>query len=228
MREVPARIAIYDLDRTVTFRPTYSHFLLQAAWALSPARLLLAPAAAAAMVAYKLGLLGRDRLKAVMWALLLGPVEGDRLGRPVGAFARGTLARNIRPGALAQIARDRAAGARLILATAAHELYAAPIADALGFDAVVATRAAVDSGGRIGPGLDGGNVFGDGKLAALARLIACDDASRPDRVVTFYSDSASDAPVFRWADVPRAVNPSRRLARLAAREGWEILDWGRP
>jgi phosphoserine phosphatase len=44
--------------------------------------------------------------------------------------------------------------------------------------------------------------------------------------VRFYSDHASDAPVFEWADEPVAVNPHPRLRRLAAERGWAVEDWG--
>ena len=44
--------------------------------------------------------------------------------------------------------------------------------------------------------------------------------------VRFYSDHASDAPVFEWSDEPVAVNPHAKLARLAAERGWRVEDWG--
>jgi len=44
--------------------------------------------------------------------------------------------------------------------------------------------------------------------------------------VRFYSDHASDVPVFDWADEPVAVNPHDRLLVLARRRGWRIDDWG--
>ena len=44
--------------------------------------------------------------------------------------------------------------------------------------------------------------------------------------VRFYSDHASDEPVFDWSDEPVAVNPHARLARLAATRGWAVEDWG--
>ena len=44
--------------------------------------------------------------------------------------------------------------------------------------------------------------------------------------VRFYSDHASDAPVFEWSDEPVAVNPHDRLARLAKERGWRVEDWG--
>ena len=224
----PTRIAVYDLDRTVTFRPTYSLFLLHAASVVAPARLLLAPVAGVAMLAHGLGLFSRDRLKSIMWALMLGRVKPACLGVAVGSFTLRTLQRNIRPGARAQIARDRQAGALLVLATAAHEHYAGPIASALGFDVVVATQAVVHADGRVGPGLVGANVYGDGKLAALLRFLDSRSVERSGATISFYSDSSSDRPVFERVDRPVAVNPSRNLARLAARRGWPILDWGHP
>jgi phosphoserine phosphatase len=42
--------------------------------------------------------------------------------------------------------------------------------------------------------------------------------------VRFYSDHASDAPVFEWADEPVAVNPHAKLAKLAATRGWTVED----
>lgn len=221
-------LALYDLDRTVSWRPTYSLFLLKSAARIAPWRLLLAPAAFAAMIAHKAGLFDRDRLKTIMWALMLGRVAPYDLKRAVAAFTAEQIAGNIRPGARAQIAADRARGAKLVLATAAHELYAAPIAAALGMDAVVATQAAVGDDGRIGPALAGANVYGDSKLAAILRYLEREALRREHLTVAFYSDSSSDRPVFEWVDEPVAVNPSRKLARLAASRGWPIRDWSRP
>lgn len=220
------RMAIYDLDRTVTVRPTYTLFLLATAGRLTPLRLLLAPVLGPLWIGHKLGLYSRDRLKSLMWATLLGPVDAVRLDRAVAAFARGTLARNIRPGARAQLAQDRAAGAMLVLATAAHELYAAPIAEELGFDAIVATRLQARGDGRIGPHLEGANVYGRSKLEALVSFQR--GSETPCVPGAFYSDSSSDLPVFDWADEAVAVNPSRRLGRMAASRGWPVVDWGRP
>lgn len=224
----PARLAVYDLDRTVTRRPTYSLFLLRTAWRLAPARLALAPLVPPLMALYALKLIPRGRLKELMWALLLGPVDPARMEDAVADFAAYQLHANIRPGARRQIDRDRKAGRLLVLATAAHELYALPIASALGFSLVVATRCGTSADGRHGPALSGANVYGADKLDALARAIAQLPLERDRLSITFYSDSASDAPVFAWCDAPVAVNPSRKLARLAAARGWPIVDWGAP
>jgi len=44
---------------------------------------------------------------------------------------------------------------------------------------------------------------------------------------TFYTDSYSDRALMERVGHPVAVNPDRRLAALAHRRGWEVVDWGR-
>ena len=149
-------------------------------------------------------------------------MEPAKLHQAVAAFARRALAGNIRPGARAQLEKDRADGALLVMATAAHELYAAPIAEGLGFDAVVATRMLPRDDGRIGPHLEGANVYGHSKLEALLNFQR--NSETPCTPAAFYSDSSSDLPVFEWAPHAVAVNPSRRLAKLAARHRTSTAD----
>lgn len=220
------RVAIYDLDRTVTHWPTYSHFLVRSASRIAPLRLLALPALPLLMLAYRLKLFTRDRLKVLMWALLLGRVRSDLLQAAIEDFTRYTLLRNIRPGAKKQIEQDRRAGALLVLATAAHELYAKPIGEALRFDAVIATKASCGDDGRVGPSLAGDNCYGDAKLAAIEAFLEERQLRRETASVTFYSDSSSDRPVFAWCDRPVAVNPSRKLVKLATAMNWNMIDWG--
>src|SRR3546814_4552590 len=59
----PLRVAIYDLDLTVLRTPTFTLFLLWAAWREAPWRLLLLPALAALMIGHALRPYGRDRFK---------------------------------------------------------------------------------------------------------------------------------------------------------------------
>ncbi len=225
MTQARTQVAIYDLDRTVTRHPTYSLFLLRTAWRIAPARLVFAPVVPLLMLLYALRLIPRGRLKEWMWALLLGPVDPAAMEGAVADFTDHVLRHNICPGALRQIGRDREAGRMLVMATAAHEIYAVPIAQALGFNLVVATRCSTSADGRHGPALSGGNVYGAEKLAALIRAMEKLSLGRAELSITFYSDSASDAPVFGWCDVPVAVNPSRRLEKLAAERGWAVENW---
>src|SRR5689334_11486530 len=137
-------LAVYDMDRTVTKRPTYMPFLLHCAMQRAPWRLIFLPFVALSMLAYVTRLIDRAKLKEINHRLLLGGRIHPRELKPlVDSFADKQVATNIRPGARAAIARDKTESRRLVLATASYRLYADAIAARLGFDDVIGTRAVI-------------------------------------------------------------------------------------
>ena len=219
-------LAIYDMDRTITRSATFTPFLLHAAWRLAPWRLLFVPLVIVVMLAYLLRLIDRATLKQVNHSLLLGRhIHPDQLIPVVDSFAAATERRNLLPGALAQIAEDRAAGRRLVLATASYRLYAEAIATRLGFDDVIATFSVIGLDSRVSAKIDGENCYGPAKLRMIEQWFAREGIDRATVRVRFYSDHASDAPAMEWADDPFAANPSRKMRMLAARRGWPVVDW---
>ena len=223
---VKAQLAIYDMDRTVTRRATYTPFLIHACVKLAPWRLVLLPLIPLTLAAYGLKLIGRGRLKEWNYRLLIGrAVAAERLEPVVESFAERQLATNIMPGARRSIAADRAAGRRLVMATASYRLYAAAIARRLGFDDVIATDTLRDARGRIVARIDGANCYGLGKLDMIEAWLQQAGLERDAVHIRFYSDHVSDHHVHRWADEAVAANAHRRLIRLAEREGWEVVDW---
>lgn len=221
-----ALLAIYDMDLTVTRRPTYTPFLIHASLRLAPWRLVLLPAVLAASLAYGLKLIDRGRLKEISYILLIGRgVAPERLEPVVETFAERQVATNVMPAARASIAADKAAGRRLVLATASYRLYAAAIAKRLGFDDVVATDTKRDAKGRILARIDGRNCYGVAKLDMIEAWLQREGLARDAVHIRFYSDHVSDAPVHHWSDEPVAANAHDRLMRLAEAEGWEVLDW---
>jgi HAD superfamily hydrolase (TIGR01490 family) len=218
-------LAIYDMDRTVTRRATYTPFLLHCATRLEPWRLLLLPVVALSMLAYVAKIIDRGRLKEINHRLLLGHQRSPALLKPlIDGFARKTVANNVRPGARDAIARDKAAGRRVVMATASYRLYALAIADALGFDDCIGTNSVIGLDSRVHAKIDGENCYGPAKLTMIEAWLAAEGVQRAH--VRFYSDHASDAPVFEWADEPVAVNPHDRLRKLASERGWPVEDWG--
>ena len=217
-------LAIYDMDRTVPRHATYTPFLLHCALRRAPWRLLLIPAVIASMLAYAMKLIDRGRLKEINHRLLLGDNRHPSELKPlVDSFAASTLARNIRPGARAAISRDRAEGRRVVMATASYRFYAREIADQLGFDDCIGTNSILGLDERVHAKIDGENCYGPAKLRMVEDWLARSGLQRGH--VRFYSDHASDAPVFEWADEPVAVNAHHRLVRLARERGWRVEDW---
>ncbi len=220
-------LAIYDMDRTITRTGTYTPFLIHAALARAPWRLLLLPAALLAMLGYACKLMTRGRLKEINQHLLLGPhIARDELEPVTASFAERVYNLNTLPGALKQIEEDRAAGRRLVLATASYRLYVEAIAAKLGFDDVIATNSILGIDARVTAKIDGENCYGPAKLRMIEGWFKAEGINRKAVRVRFYSDHASDAPVMEWADEAFATNPSSKMRKLATRRGWPILDWG--
>jgi HAD superfamily hydrolase (TIGR01490 family) len=220
-------LAVYDMDRTVTRRPTYGSFLLHCAVRRAPWRLLLLPVVLVSVIAYAVRLIDRARLKEINHHLLLGHrVHLSELKPLVDSFADRQVATNIRPGARRAIARDRAESRRLVLATASYRLYADAIAERLGFDDVIGTGSIIGLDERVHAKIGGENAYGEAKMRMIADWVEKSGLKGVHGHVRFYSDHVSDRPAFEWADEPVAVNPHGKLRRLAEERGWAIEDWG--
>ncbi len=218
-------LAIYDMDKTVTRRPTFTPFLIHACARLAPWRAVLLPVVAVTVLAYGLRLIDRGRLKELNYRLLIGRPTPEALEPVIHSFADRQVATNILPGARTRLAEDKAAGRRLVMATASYRLYAAAIAERLGFDDVIATDTLPDSKGRIVARIDGANCYGLGKLDMIEAWLQREGLEREAVHIRFYSDHVSDSPVHAWSDEAFATNAHDRLVRLAEDEGWEVLDW---
>ncbi|OYY70357.1 HAD family phosphatase [Sphingomonas sp. 28-63-12] len=219
-------IAIYDMDKTITRSATWTPFLRHAAGHRAPWRLAMLPLLGGAGVAYLAGLLGRGPLKQLAFRLMLGPmVPAAAMADLAQSFAEQIGANGVWAQARAQIARDRADGCRLILATASFRFYVAPIAALLGFDAVIATNSQRGPDGALCAGIAGENCYGPAKLRMIETWLADQGIARGQATISFYSDHVSDAPTLAWADRPFAVNPHAPLRRLAGTMGWPVLHW---
>jgi HAD superfamily hydrolase (TIGR01490 family) len=223
-------ISIYDMDRTITRRGTWVPWLVFWVRREAPWRLLLVPLLGLALVAYALKWIDRARLKELGHRLMMGRhVARARLAAAASAYADRVIAQDVFPGALAQIAADRAAGQRLVLATASNEFYVRAIADRLGFADVIATPARWEDD-RLHHRLGGENCYGAAKRDLVAGWLARERLS--GAALTFYSDHESDLPLFDLAvasgGTAVAANPSASLRAVATARDWQIVDWGAP
>lgn len=227
VRDYAHRVAMYDMDRTITRAGTYSGFLMFVARRRQPWRLLLLPLVALAGLAYVLRLIDRSRLKAINLRLLIGKRFSRAEIAPLAeSYADMVVARGLHPAALSQIEADRAAGYRVLLATASFHLYVDAIAQRLGIEDVLATRLdEPDGADHVHARLSGDNCYGDAKFARISGWMADNAISRDDAHIRAYSDHVSDHPMLHFADEAVATTPSRKLRQLAPKMGWQVVDW---
>ncbi|WP_255602388.1 HAD family hydrolase [Glacieibacterium megasporae] len=210
---------IYDMDKTITRAPTYTRWLVYWASREAPWRLGLLPLAGVAGIGFRLRLMSRGRLKEIAQFLLMGDAAPrDRVDVRAAGFAAIVVAGGLMPGAVAQLAADRADGHEIVIATASYAFYARAIAAALGIERVVATGSVWD-GDLLRARLAGDNCYGSAKAVMVATAFS------GERFVRAYSDHVSDAALFALADEPVAVSPSPALRRLATVRGWRVVDW---
>jgi len=208
----PQRLVIFDLDRTIVRFGSYTPFLLWHAWHHAPHRLLLVPVMLLAMAAYKLKAFSRVRLKEVMFTLMVGRKPVAHIDAVAAAFADMIVRDKCYADALTAIARHKAEGDILVLATASYAFYALPIARKLGFDHLVATTLEVRDGMVI-PHTKGDNCYGSAKRDMIQSLIETEKLGGLDTL--FYTDDHSDIPTLDMVGAAVAVNPTRKLRRYA-------------
>ncbi len=215
------------MDKTITHAPTWTPFLVHSARkGGAPWRLALIPVAGLAAAGYVARLISRGRLKYVMQRMMLGKTMSPEQERAAAeTFANRVMKDGIFAAARARIAADRAAGYRLVMATASYRFYVEAIAERLGFDDVIGTESIRDANGHLLAGIDGENCYGPAKLRMIEAWMAREGIAREDAHVRFYSDHVSDAPTFAWADEPFAVNAHGPLRLLAKAKGWPMPDW---
>ncbi len=134
------------------------------------------------------------------------------------------IRKRIRPGALREIERCRADGMKLILASASFKPITTTIVEELGFDGQVSTIMEEKDNHYTGR-VVGVPVQGREKLRLLVQL--CNDMFGPGNWVLehAYSDHYSDIPMLEHAHEVTVVDPDKKLARVAKKRGWKIVDW---
>src|SRR3984957_12086191 len=100
-----------------------------------------------------------------------------------------------------------------------------PLAEYLGVDGAIASRAVVDLDGRY-TGEMAFYAYGPFKADAIRSLTVFEGIDLSGSYAS--SDSSPELPVLEIAGHPVAVNPDRVLARLARERGWEIRQFTRP
>jgi HAD superfamily hydrolase (TIGR01490 family) len=124
--------------------------------------------------------------------------------------------------ALAHLSRHRAAGHLLVIITGCPDFLFAPLIPHLKVDIVLCGRLE-HRGGRFTGRTESPYPYGTGKRRLLEQLVKSHDI---DLTQSFaYADRPSDVEILSAVRHPTAVNPGRRLARIAKSRGWKVLHW---
>ncbi len=151
------------------------------------------------------------------WSVELVRAAADRAAEP--------LRDAVLPYAEKVIEEHREAGRLLVMATTTPEDLIRPLAEALGFDDVVATRYGQRAGHYDGS-IDGEFVWGKGKSRAVAEWAF---RNRVDLDASYaYSDSYYDVPLLSIVGHPRAVNPDPRMLAVATLRRWPTVHFDVP
>lgn len=215
-----AGTAIFDMDRTLTRSGTWSRYMFSVNRG-RPSFYLRLPFLLLHAIAYKLGLFSRQSvkehgLKTLAWA------KREDLEEAAYRFAEQEVQRGLRRQTQQILEQHRGRGDKLVMATAAAELVAKPIAKLLGMQVLICTELEWSPDDRLTGKLAGPNCYGQAKLDLILAADEQHDFSAP---TTGYSDHVSDLPFLKWVDEGVAVNPSRGLTRIAAKAGIRIEDW---
>jgi HAD superfamily hydrolase (TIGR01490 family) len=218
--------AFFDLDRTIIAKASMAAFRapLRAHGLLSVRA--LARTVVGQLVYLHLG--ARDRRLGRLSESLLRLAAGWSQSE-IASIVEEALERVVEPIIYAEavelIDLHRAEGDVVVIVSASPEEIVVPLGKHLGVRDVIASRAELDRDGRY-TGRIAFAAHGEHKAAAV-RAFAIDQHIDLERSFA-YSDSSSDLPMLEAVGHPVAVNPDRRLARIAAERDWEERRFDNP
>lgn len=213
-----AGLAIFDLDGTVTRHDTLVPYLR--GWLRRQPTRRRRWRIAMALLRFLLAGRDRGRLKSDLIRACMAGAPRAEVDEWSDAFAAGLTADRLWPGALAAIARHRAAGDRLVLLSASVDLYVPRIGARLGFDETVCTGVAWQDGR-----LDGALTTPNRRAGEKRRCVEALRARFAGAVTAAYGNSASDLPHLAAVERPLLVNAGFRARRAARRLGIPAADW---
>ncbi len=213
-------IAFFDLDHTLVDGDSDSSFLdFMAAHGALDGALLEGK-----------GAIERAYLEGRAWqteyGILLGKIYQGREVRGTEVLGHKHAHEKVLPmlfaGARSLIESERAKGRSAVLLTTTNQVVTAPVAAALGMDALLCTRLEVDAArGEFTGRLEDGFCTGPGKAAAIESY--CRQVGAVPADCAMFGDGRSDMDALSIVGEPVAVHPFDRLRDVAETKGWRIL-----
>lgn len=172
---------------------------------------------------YKLRLMKRSRLVRESYVFYRDQ-SIDRFTRALDAFFENELAKRVYPEVERVLEWHRQQGHTTVLITSGMVPIAERYADMLGIELVEGVRLEQKDGMLTGEVT--GPLYGADKADVALRLAEEHGWSLADSYA--YTDHDSDRHLLELVGHPRPVHPNKRLAKLAKRKGWEVVDFADP
>jgi len=136
-----------------------------------------------------------------------------------------TMKRRVYPEVRRLIEELQGQGRQVVLATSSLDLIVRPLAEELGIQEVIATTLEFVEERCTGRFAEG-PLLKEKKKDKVYDFIRSREAGW--RECSFYTDSVNDLALLESVADPVAVNPDRRLRRIASRRGWRMLEFRLP
>jgi HAD superfamily hydrolase (TIGR01490 family) len=218
--------AFFDLDKTVIARASMAAFGHTFYRGGLISRATVVRALASQLVYLHLGA-SEQRLARIRDSVLALTRGWDQ--REVASLVREALDDVVEPiiyaEAIELIEMHQAAGRKTYIVSASPEEIVQPLAEYLGVDGAIASRAVIDLDGRY-TGEMAFYAYGPYKAQSMRDLAASEGIDLSESYA--YSDSYTDVRMLEAVGHPVAVNPDRVLASFARDRGWEVAQFNRP
>jgi len=165
------RLAVFDLDGTITRHDTLLPFIFGYLWR-HPWRLPRLLAVLPALLAWCCRRADRGVLKGALIKASLGGLQEAQLAPWRERFIAKLLRGGLYAEALLALARQRASGAHLVLLSASPDLYVPQIGRSLGFGETICSELSWRTNGELDGRLRSCNRRGDEKARCVAALLA--------------------------------------------------------
>lgn len=213
-----SRAAFFDLDGTLLRKPSSEIRFLLFLWRRNyiGLRQILA-----GLTYYPLWILRHGREVGRKNKAFLAGLSHTELQDLANQWVQQNLALLLDPIIVAQVEYCREAGYRLVLMTGSPDFLAKPIAQRLGIEDCISTLCHL-KGDRLTAFPPTQHPFSREKVELAAAW--CAEHSVDLKDCTAYGDSRQDYHLLNAVGKPVAVNPDRRMFRMAARRNWQVLD----
>lgn len=214
------RLAIFDLDYTLTERGTWGRFVASCAksqpWVIPS----LAASAGWTQWRYKQGHVPRIAVKtAMMKRCMVGRTRAE-LTTLADKFVADDLANGLNKRVVNALRQHQDVGDTVLIASAAVDLLACRYAEGLGVDGQVSTRMAWTEDDHLADHFASDNCYGEQKMTRIRQWLS--EANITPSHTTSYSDSRADAPMLEYADKAIVVKPKRKTRAYAQMKNFEI------